>query len=107
MVVNADFHGGNVLRATREPWLAIDPKPLAGEREFFPVSLLRDRRDELLRDPDPQRRVRRRLDQLTDALGLERERMRGGAVAHALAGAGENWGSRGAQVACARWLLHA
>jgi streptomycin 6-kinase len=26
IVLHQDFHGGNVLRAEREPWLAIDPK---------------------------------------------------------------------------------
>ena len=27
VVAHQDFHGGNILRAAREPWLAIDPKP--------------------------------------------------------------------------------
>ncbi|MGH2956248.1 MAG: aminoglycoside phosphotransferase family protein, partial [Solirubrobacterales bacterium] len=31
-LANQDLHGGNVLRAEREPWLVIDPKPLVGER---------------------------------------------------------------------------
>jgi len=44
VVLHQDFHSGNVLRATRERWLAIDPKPLVGEREFAAASLLRDRR---------------------------------------------------------------
>ena len=61
MVVHQDFHGGNVLRAQREQWLVIDPKPLVGERAFDAASLLRDRRDELARDPEPARRVRSRL----------------------------------------------
>ena len=39
VVVHQDFHGGNVLRAEREPWLAIDPKPLVGERAFDAASL--------------------------------------------------------------------
>jgi streptomycin 6-kinase len=43
VVVNQDFHGGNVL-ASERGWLAIDPKPLAGEREFGLVSFVRDRR---------------------------------------------------------------
>jgi streptomycin 6-kinase len=73
VVVHQDFHGGNVLRAEREPWLAIDPKPLVGERAFDAASLLRDRRVELRQDPAPDRRVRRRLDQLTVELGLDRE----------------------------------
>ena len=73
-LVNQDLHGGNVLRAEREPWLVIDPKPLVGEREL-----------EAQRAP-PQRRldVSRWLDALAE-LGLDRERARGWGVAHNLA----------------------
>jgi streptomycin 6-kinase len=105
VVLHQDFHGGNVLRAEREPWLAIDPKPLLGEREFDAASLLRDRREELAEDPSPSRRVSRRLDQLAGDLELDRERIRGWGVVHALA-----WGVSGIgkveadMVACARWL---
>jgi streptomycin 6-kinase len=109
VVVHQDFHGGNVLRAQREPWLAIDPKPLVGERAFDAASLLRDRRAELLEDPAPARRVRRRLDQLTAELALDRERLRGWGIVHGLA-----WGVSGQtrkvqqdMVACARWLANA
>jgi streptomycin 6-kinase len=107
VVLHQDFHGGNVLRARREPWLAIDPKPLVGEREFDTASLLRDRRDELARDPSPARRIRRRLDQLAAELGLDRERMRGWAVAHALAWGVSGTGANEQHVACARWLAAA
>ena len=84
VVCHQDFHGGNVLRATREPWLAIDPKPLVGEREFDAASLLRDRRWELGR-PDDDERLRRRLDLLVDALELDRARTLRWGIAHALA----------------------
>jgi streptomycin 6-kinase len=84
VVLHQDFHGGNVIRSTREPWLVIDPKPLAGERAFDAASLLRDRRW-LLSAPGAGRIVRRRLDQLTDLLGLDRERLRLWGIAHALA----------------------
>lgn len=98
VVAHQDFHGGNVLRATREPWLAIDPKPLLAERAFDTASLLRDRRPELARDPHPERRLRRRLDLLSAELGLDRERMRGWALVHALA-----WeGGDEQMIACAR-----
>jgi streptomycin 6-kinase len=99
VVVHQDFHGGNVLRATREPWLAIDPKPLVGEREFDTASLLRDRRWELRADPHPGARIRRRLDLLAAELDLDRERMRGWGISHALA-----WGPDEDMLACARWL---
>lgn len=83
-VLHQDLHGGNILSSERG-WLAIDPKPLVGERAFDAASFLRDRRDELARDPAPKRRIRRRLDVLENELGLDRERMRGWGIAHALA----------------------
>ncbi len=41
VLVYQDLHGDNVLRWMREPWLAIDPKPLAGEREFSLAPIIR------------------------------------------------------------------
>jgi streptomycin 6-kinase len=34
VVLATDLHAGNVLRAEREPWLAIDPKPFAGDPAY-------------------------------------------------------------------------
>jgi streptomycin 6-kinase len=104
VVLHQDFHGGNVLSAQRRPWLAIDPKPLVGEREFDTASFVRDRREALVRDPRPVATLRRRVDVLADALALDRDRMRGWGIVHALA-----WGVRPDHVmaemlACARWL---
>jgi len=76
-LANQDLHGGNVLSAAREPWLAIDPKPLVGERELDAVGLLRN----AVWDGQS---ITRWLDVLS-ALQLDRERMRGWGVAHALA----------------------
>jgi streptomycin 6-kinase len=105
-VLHQDFHGGNVLRAQRESWLAIDPKPLVGEPAFDAASLLRDRRWELS-IPGAAGRLRRRLDVLADALDLDRERMRLWGIVHALA-----WGVSGTKVEadmieCARLLAAA
>jgi streptomycin 6-kinase len=99
VLLHQDLHGGNVLRAERSPWLAIDPKPLVGEREFDPASLIRDTRERI-----DERLVQRRLDLLSELLGLDRERMRCWAIVHALA-----WGVEGDQadaemINCARWL---
>lgn len=103
VVLHQDFHGGNVLRAERRAWLAIDPKPLVGEREFDAASLLRDRRWELAR-PGAAERIRRRLDFLSAEIGLDRERMRLWGIAHALA-----WGISATKleadmIECARLL---
>ncbi|MFF0429340.1 aminoglycoside phosphotransferase family protein [Streptomyces sp. NPDC004520] len=40
-----DLHFGNVLAGEREPWLAIDPKPLAGDPGFDLLPALMDRFD--------------------------------------------------------------
>lgn len=47
LIVNQDLHYGNVLEGSREPWLVIDPKPLAGDPEFGVAQLLWTRFDEL------------------------------------------------------------
>ena len=75
VVCHQDFHRGNVLAAQRRPWLAIDPKPVAAEREFDTAALLRDGQGD----------VRWRLDFLAAELRLDRERMRGWGIAHTLA----------------------
>lgn len=80
VLVNQDLHAGNVLAADREPWLAIDPKPLTGEREFSVVPLVRG--PELGHSPAA---VRHRLDRLSADLGLDRERVRGWTIGQTLA----------------------
>jgi streptomycin 6-kinase len=71
VLLHQDLHGDNVLAAQREPWLVIDPKPLAGEREFAVAPIVRD--PEL---GHSKRDVLHRLDRLTSELGLDRERAR-------------------------------
>jgi streptomycin 6-kinase len=92
VLLHQDFHGGNVLESARG-WLAIDAKPLVGEREFDVASLIRDRR------PTTKKEMDRRLDFLVDRLGLDAERTRGWAIAHALA-----WGGSPEMIECARRL---
>ena len=92
VLLHQDFHGGNVLESSRG-WLAIDAKPLVGEREFDTASLIRDRR------PATKAQMERRLDYLVERLGLEPERTRGWAIAHALA-----WNGSPDMIDCARRL---
>jgi streptomycin 6-kinase len=92
VLLHQDFHGANVLLSHRG-WLAIDAKPLVGEREFDVASLIRDRR------PTTKAQMERRLDYLVDRLSLDRERTRGWAIAHALA-----WNGSPEMIECARLL---
>lgn len=63
-----DLHYDNVLAADREPWLAIDPKPLAGDPGFELFPALDNRFD-----PDE---IHWRFDAMTDVLGVDRRRAR-------------------------------
>lgn len=100
-LLSQDLHAGNILRAKREPWLLIDPKPLAGEREFSIAAIVRG--DELGRS---ETHVRHRLDRLTSELALDRERARGWALAQSLAWAANSDGNKfdKRHVETARWL---
>lgn len=51
VMVNYDLHYGNVLGATREKWLAIDPRVVAGELEFAIAPLLWGRIGEIVSGP--------------------------------------------------------
>ncbi|MEV5494498.1 aminoglycoside phosphotransferase family protein [Nonomuraea fuscirosea] len=72
-----DLHYDNVLAGEREPWLAIDPKPLAGDPAFELLPALHNRWDEVLATGDAPREVLRRFDFMVDALGLDRRRAAG------------------------------
>ncbi len=69
-----DLHYANVLAGGREPWLAIDPKPLAGQPDFELLPALYNRWEEIVATGDPHRAVRRRFEVLVDVLGLDRGR---------------------------------
>ena len=99
VLLHQDLHGDNVLRAEREPWLAVDPKPLAGEREFGVAPIVRS--SEL---GHSRELVRRRLDRLTSDLGLDRERARGWAFAQTLAWAFEGPKVIAGHIETAQWL---
>jgi len=100
ILIHQDLHGDNVLRAQREPWLAIDPKPLVGEREFGLSPIIRS-----CEFGHSRSAVVHRLDRLTSELGVDRDRARLWASGHAVA-----WGFEGGRVLprhleTARWLL--
>jgi streptomycin 6-kinase len=40
VLLATDLHAMNVLAATRQPWLAIDPKPYVGDPHYDPVQHL-------------------------------------------------------------------
>jgi streptomycin 6-kinase len=99
VLLHLDLHGDNVLSAEREPWVAIDRKPLCGEREFAAAPIVRS-----FELGHSKRQVLYRLDRLCSELGLDRERARGWTVAQTVA-----WSAGGDSIAehveTVGWLL--
>lgn len=72
-LVHYDLYDDNVLAATREPWLAIDPKTFAGDVEFGLAQMLWRR----LEDIDGAAGFWRAWQTLLTASGADAERARG------------------------------
>lgn len=84
-LVHGDLHYANVLAADREPWLAIDPKPMDGDPHYEPAPLLWNRWDELTGTGGSVRDgVRRRFHTVVDAAGLDEDRARSWVVVRAV-----------------------
>jgi streptomycin 6-kinase len=99
VLLHQDLHGENVLAAERQPWLAIDPKPLAGEREFAVAPIARS-----FELGHSKREVLYRLDRLCSELALDRERARGWTIGQTVAwSAGSDYVA--VHVQTVHWLL--
>jgi streptomycin 6-kinase len=83
-VIHGDLHARNILRADREPWLAVDPKGYAGDPAYDGGTLLKSRALTLLEADDLRRAVHRALDAFAEAAELDRERVRRWAQFHAV-----------------------
>jgi streptomycin 6-kinase len=90
-LLHGDLHFDNVLARhepspadPREPWLAIDPKPLAGDPGFELLGALHNRWDEVLATGNVPGAVRRRFDLMTEVLDLDRRRAAGWTVGRVL-----------------------
>jgi streptomycin 6-kinase len=100
VLLHQDLHGDNVLRAEREPWLTIDPKPLVGERELGVAPIVRS--SELGHSPAA---VCGRLARLTGELGLDPERARWWTITQTLAWAFDGPRVLEGHLDVVRWLL--
>lgn len=84
VLLHGDLHHDNILAARRAPWLAIDPKGLAGEPAYEIGAFLRNPSPWLYDQPDPVAVVRRRVDIFAGELGLDRRRIHQWNVAQAV-----------------------
>ncbi|MFJ6379258.1 aminoglycoside phosphotransferase family protein [Kitasatospora sp. NPDC092039] len=92
VLVHGDLHPRNILRAEREPWLAVDPKGYVGDRAYDGGTLLKAHALALLGATDVHRALLRALDVFTEAAELDRARTRRWAQLHAVQAA--FWGRR-------------
>jgi streptomycin 6-kinase len=80
-----DLHAGNVLRAQREEWLVIDPKPFLGDPAYDATQHLLNCQPRLCEDPVGL--IRR----FADLVGVDHERLRLWLFARAAAESRDHW----------------
>lgn len=97
VLLATDLHAGNVLRAQREPWLVIDPKPFIGDPAYDATQHLFN--CDVRLHSDPKGLIRR----FADLLCVDYERVRLWMFARAAAEPREDWKDNDA-IALARTL---
>lgn len=97
VLLATDLHAGNVLRAQRQPWLVIDPKPFVGDPAYDATQHLFNCYARLYSDPEAT--IRR----FSDLLGVDHERVRLWTFARAAAASGTD-GAGSDSLALARRL---
>jgi streptomycin 6-kinase len=85
VLLATDLHAGNVLRAQREPWLVIDPKPFVGDRAYDATQHLFNCMERMLAAPDAT--IRR----FADLLEVDHDRVRLWMFARAAAEPRDTW----------------
>lgn len=85
VLLATDLHAGNVLRAQREPWLVIDPKPFVGDPAFDATQHLFNCKERLVGDPDTT--IRR----FAELLQVDEERVRLWMFARSAAEPRDDW----------------
>lgn len=70
VLLTTDLHAGNVLAASREPWLVIDPKPFVGDAAYDATQHLLNCAPRLVANPSGI------VTSFADSLGVSSERVR-------------------------------
>ncbi|GAA4081048.1 aminoglycoside phosphotransferase family protein [Nonomuraea soli] len=83
-LIHGDLHAGNILRAEREPWLAVDPKGYAGDPAYDAGALLKGQALAFVAAGDPAKAMRRAMGVFADAAGLDPARVRRWVQFHAV-----------------------
>lgn len=96
VLLHGDLHHDNILTATRQPWLAIDPKGIVGEPAYETAPLLLNMFSK--EDPQAHKVLARAIAQLSEELGLDKKRIHGWTLSRAVLSAlwnleetGQDW----------------
>lgn len=89
VLLATDLHAGNVLRASREPWLVIDPKPFVGDAAYDVTQHLINGEARLFAQPE---NAMRRVAELA---GVDYDRVRLWMFARAAAEPRDDWNHAG------------
>lgn len=84
LLLHGDLHHDNILAATRQPWLAIDPKGLAGDAEYEVCAWLLNPQPWHGRQTNLPALLSRRLAIFAEMLPCDPHRLRAWAAAHAV-----------------------
>jgi streptomycin 6-kinase len=93
VVLATDLHAGNALRARRQPWLVIDPKPVVGDAAYDATQHLLNCRSRLGARPAET------INRFADLLGVDRERVRLWTFARAAAEPRVDWSNDAMELA--------
>src|SRR5437867_9010127 len=85
VLLATDLHAGNVLRAQRQPWLVIDPKPFVGDPAYDATQHLVNCEARMREDPLGT------IVRFADLLELDRDRIRLWMFARASAESRDDW----------------
>jgi streptomycin 6-kinase len=85
VLLATDLHAGNVLRAQREPWLVIDPKPFVGDRAYDATQHIFNCKARTLAAP------RDTIQRIADLLEVDGERVRFWTFARSAAEPRHDW----------------
>jgi streptomycin 6-kinase len=80
VLLHGDFNPGNILRSGRQPYLAIDPKPMVGDPGYDPSPLLLQV-DPPFEHADPAAVLRARYHAIADMVGEDEQRLLAWSVA--------------------------
>jgi streptomycin 6-kinase len=84
VLLHGDLHHDNILSAERSPWLALDPKGVVGEPAYEVGTLFFNPQPQIFSAPNLKQILARRVDQLANELGFDRQRLVGWGLARAV-----------------------